>query len=171
MDLLSISLMITAGLLLVFAGRKFFWLATGMIVFIFAFGIFQKSFNAGWPGIVLAVALGVLCAWLAILIIRSFSYFIGAVAGAAGLPIVLGRFGVQWEWWLMALVGLLIGILLVKLTFNWGLILMTVWVGAYSLASMISAWLALNNRITLGIFVGFLALGIFVQAAQLRRKV
>ena len=170
MDWISVFLTITAGLLLIFAGRKFFWLAAGLIAFILAFNIFQKLLGGGWLGICLALLMGVVCAWLAILFIRIISYFIGALAGAAGLPIVLSMIGVQWEWWLMALVGLLIGILLVKLAFNWGLILMTVWVGAYSIASRVSSWLALNNRITLWIFISFLAAGVLVQAAQLRRK-
>lgn len=170
MDWASLGLPITAGLLLVFAGRKFFWLASGMTAFLLAFGIFQKYFGQGWTGLILALLLGTMCAWLAVLLVRSVGYLVGAVAGAAGLPILLGMLGIQSNWWLLALVGLLAGILLVKLAYNWGLILMTVWVGSYATSSQVSAWLALNSRLATLVFVLLLGAGILVQAWQLRRK-
>jgi hypothetical protein len=170
MDLYSFVLTIVAGLLLVFAGRKFFWLAAGVIAFLFSFPFFQQTLGGGWIGVVLALLMGAICAWLAILFIRTIGYIIGAFAGAAGLPIFLGMFGIQGNWILLALIGLLLGIILVKFAFNWGLILMTVWVGSYAMTSKISTWLALNTRLTMWIFITLLGAGVIVQATQLRRK-
>jgi hypothetical protein len=164
-------LSIVAGLLLLFAGRKFFWLAAGLAAFVFGMNLFQAMFkDVGLLGLIISVIGGVVLGWLAVKFIKMVGYIVGALAGAAALPLLLALFGITWNWLLMALIGALIGFLLVRFFFDWGLIIMTAWIGANSVVS------SLNGMVKLGTFVtsiGFLILmvaGILTQRAMLKSK-
>ena len=92
-------LSIGAGLLLLIAGRKFFWLAAGLAAFVLGLSFFEAVFkDAGWIGIMLSAIGGIIFGWLAVKFIRIAGYIIGALAGAAALPFLLGLFGVAWSW-------------------------------------------------------------------------
>jgi hypothetical protein len=164
-------LSIVAGLLLLFAGRKFFWLAAGLAAFVFGMNLFQAMFkDVGLLGLIISVIGGVVLGWLAVKFIKMVGYIVGALAGAAALPLLLALFGITWNWLLMALIGALIGFLLVRFFFDWGLIIMTAWIGANSVVS------SLNGMVKLGTFItsiGFLILmvaGILTQRAMLKSK-
>jgi hypothetical protein len=164
-------LSIVAGLLLLFAGRKFFWLAAGLAAFVFGMNLFQAMFkDVGLLGLIISVIGGVVLGWLAVKFIKMVGYIVGALAGAAALPLLLALFGISWNWLLMALIGALIGFLLVRFFFDWGLIIMTAWIGANSVVS------SLNGMVKLGTFItsiGFLILmvaGILSQRAMLKSE-
>src|SRR5512139_2389942 len=112
MDWISLILSVVAGLLLLFAGRKLFWLVAALVAFLFTFGLFENLFGGGWLGLIVAVVVGAIFAWLATKFIKIVGYIVGALAGAVGLPLFLGLFGINWSWLLLALIGAVIGFLL-----------------------------------------------------------
>jgi hypothetical protein len=170
MDWISFILSIAAGLLLLFAGRKFFWLVAALVAFLFTFNIFEALFGGGWVGLIVAVVVGAVFAWLATKFIKIVGYFVGALAGAVGLPIFLGLFGIDWGWLIMALIGAVVGFLLMMFLFDWGLILLTSWAGANAVTGKVSEQWTLGATVATIIFVVLLGAGIFVQARQMKGK-
>jgi hypothetical protein len=170
MDWVSLVLSIVAGLLLLFAGRRFFWLAAALVAFLFTFNMFENLFGGGWLGLIVAVILGGIFAWLATKFIKIIGYVVGALAGSIGLPIFLGLFGIDFGWFWMALIGAVIGFLLMLSLFDWGLILLTSWAGANAVTGKVTGQWNLSTVIASIILVVLLAAGIFVQAGQLKGK-
>jgi hypothetical protein len=170
MELIYIILSIAAGLLLLFAGRRFFWLAAGLVAFLFTFSLFEALFGGGLFGFIAAIIAGAVLAWLATRFIRIVGYIIGALAGAVGLPIFLGFFGINFGWLLMALAGAAIGFLLMLFLFDWGILLLTAWAGANAVAGNVEQWFRLGATLATIVFVVLLVLGVAVQAGQMRGK-
>jgi hypothetical protein len=170
MEWISFILSIAAGLVLLFAGRKFFWLAAALMAFLFTFGLFENLFGGGWLGLIVAVVVGAIFAWLATKFIKIVGYIVGALAGAVGLPIFLNLFGINWGWLLMALIGAVVGFLLMLFLFDWGLVLLTAWAGANAVTGKVNAQWTLGATVATILFVVLLAAGIFVQAGQMRGK-
>lgn len=164
-------LTIAAGLVLLFAGRKLFWLAAGLAAFVFGLNLFTFIFDdVGWGGIILAAVGGVILGWLAVKFIRVAGYIVGAVAGAAALPLLLGLFGISGNWLLMALIGAVTGFLLVRFFFDWGLIIMTAWIGANSVVSSVDGMVKLGGFMSSAGFLILLVLGVLAQRSMLKKK-
>jgi hypothetical protein len=170
MDWISVILSLAAGLLLLFAGRKFFWLAAALVAFLFTFNLFENLFGGGWLGLIVAIIAGAILAWLATKFIKIVGYIVGALAGSVGLPIFLNLFGFDGSWMLMALIGAVLGFLLMMFLFDWGLILLTSWAGANAVAGKIEGQWAVGTTLAAIIFVVLLAAGIYVQSGQLKAK-
>lgn len=170
MDWISLILSIAAGLILLFAGRRFFWLAAALVAFLFIFNLFEALFGGGWLGLILAVIAGAFFAWLATKFVKIIGYFVGALAGAVGLPIFLGLFGIDWSWLLMALIGAVLGFVLMMFLFDWGLIVLTSWAGANAVVGKVTGQWSLSDTIATILVVVLIAAGIFVQAGQLKAK-
>jgi hypothetical protein len=164
-------LSIGAGLLLLIAGRKFFWLAAGLAAFVFGLSFFEAVFkDAGWIGIILSAIGGIIFGWLAVKFIRIAGFIIGALAGAAALPFLLGLFGVAWSWLAMALIGAVLGFLLVRFFFDWGLIIMTAWIGANAVVSSANQFIYLGVILSsVGFFILLIA-GILLQRRMMRKS-
>jgi len=118
MDWISLILSVAAGLLLLFAGRRFFWLVAALVAFLFTFNLFENLFGGGWVGLIVAVIASAILAWLATKFIKIVGYIVGALAGAVGLPIFLNMLGLDWGWLLMALIGAVVGFLLMMFLFD-----------------------------------------------------
>jgi hypothetical protein len=170
MDWISLILSIAAGLLLLFAGRRFFWLAAALVAFLFTLNIFDFLFDVGWLGLILAVIAGGIFAWLATKFVKIVGYIVGALAGAVGLPIFLGFFGIEWNWLLTALIGAVVGFLLMMFLFDWGLIVLTSWAGANAIVGKITGQWSLSDTLATILVVVLIAAGIFVQAGQMKKK-
>ena len=170
MDWISLILSIAAGLLLLFAGRRFFWLAAALVAFLFTFNLFEAIFEGGWLGLILAVIAGGIFAWLATKFVKIVGYIVGALAGAVGLPIFLGFFGIDWPWLLTALIGAVVGFLLMIFLFDWGLIALTAWAGANAVVGKLTGKMTLDETIATILVVALMAAGIFVQAGQMKKK-
>ena len=164
MELLPVILSIVAGLVLLFAGRRFFWLAAALVAFLFTYNLFDELFGGGLLGLVVAIALGAIFAWLAIKFIKIVGYIIGALAGAAGLPIFLSFIGLDPNWLLYALIGAVIGFLIMVIAFDWGLILLTAWLGANTVAGNIDSLLSLGATISTIILAVLFVAGVIVQS-------
>lgn len=170
MEWITLLLSLAAGLLLLFAGRRFFWLAAALVAFLFTFGIFEFLFGGGWLGLTIAVAAGVIFAFLARLFIKVVGYIVGALAGAVALPALLGVFGLDLSWLLAALIGAVLGFLLMLFMFDWGLILLTAWAGAGSVAGKLNDQWSIGSTLAAIIFLALFAAGVYVQAGQLKAK-
>lgn len=167
---LSQFLPIIAGFVLLFAGRRFVWLAAALSAFLFTYNLIQSILGPGLVGLIIAVVIGAIFAGLALAFVRFIAFAIGALAGAAGMPILLGLFHITWSWWIMALIGAVLGILVISIALNIGLILMTAWIGANTLAGSAAPLLGAGAGASGLIFVILLVAGIIVQLMQLRGR-
>lgn len=161
-------LVFVAGLLVLFFGKHLFWLAAGLIAFIFGWQFFGNLFGTGIFALILSVVLGIFFAWLAVRFFRIAAYVVGFLAGAFGFPFLLGLFGIDFSWFLLAFIGGVLGVILVSAALDWGLILITSWVGAGAVLFGLQQqdWLTISGTIETVIFFGLLILGVVWQASR-----
>jgi len=135
-------------------------------------------FGVNVAGFIISVIIGIVLGWLSVMFLRIAGYIIGALAGAVALPLLLGLLGFDNYWLLTALIGALIGFVLVRYAFDWGLIIMTVWIGANTVVSNVGTWVAPNvdKALPLREFIsaiGFIALffiGIISQRRMMKKE-
>lgn len=168
MDWISFVISIAAGLLLLFAGRRFFWLAAALVAFLFTFNLFENLFGGGWLGLIAALVVGAIFAWLATRYIKLVGELVGALAGSVGLPIVLGLFGINWSYLLMSAIGAILGFMVMRFLFDWGLILLTSWAGASVVIGKVEGRWSLGTAIATIVFLVLMAAGVFVQSRQIK---
>ena len=161
-------LVLIAGLVLLFFGKRLFWLAAALIAFLFGWQFFGNIFGPDMLALILAVVLGIVFAWLAVRFVRIAAYVIGFLAGAFGLPFLVGLFGFDFSWFLLALIGGVLGVILVSAALDWGLILITAWAGASAVMFGLQQqdWLSISGTIETLIFFGLLILGVVWQAMR-----
>jgi len=160
---------IVAGLLLLFFGKRLFWLAAALVAFLFGYQLFGTLLGVWWS-LLVGVILGILFAWLSIKFIKWAAYFVAFLAGAIALPFLMGIFGVEMSWLLLALIGGAIGLILVAVAFDWGLILITAWAGASAVTFGLKQWLTLDGTLGTVIFLVLMVVGVFWQASQRRSE-
>lgn len=156
-----------AGILLLFFGKRLFWLAAALVAFLFGWQLFGNLLGPGWS-LIIAVVLGIVFAWLAIKFVKIVAYIVGFLAGAVALPFLVGIFGMDMSWFILAFIGGVIGLILVSVAFDWGLILITAWAGASAISFALQNWVSESTFNTV-IFLALLILGVFWQASR-RRK-
>ena len=161
---------IVAGVLLLFFGKRLLWLAAALVAFLFGWLLFGDLVGPGWS-FILAVVLGVIFAWLAIKFFKIAAYIVGFLAGAAALPLLMGVFGVDMNWLILAGIGGAIGLILVAVAFDWGLILITAWAGASAVVFGLQNWIELSNSLVATIiFFALLIVGVGWQASRRRKN-
>ena len=161
---------LVAGVLLLFFGKRLFWLAAALIAFLFGWQLFGDLLGPGLS-LVLAVVLGIVFAWLAIKFIRIAAYLVGFLAGAVALPLLMGVFGVDMSGLFLAGIGGAIGLILVAIAFDWGLILITAWAGASAVVFGLQKWIELaDSLVATIIFFALLILGVGWQASRRRKN-
>ncbi|MGW8144631.1 MAG: hypothetical protein ACWGN2_09570 [Anaerolineales bacterium] len=158
-----------AGGLLLFFGKRLFWLAAALVAFLFGWQLFGDFIGPTWS-LIIAVILGIMFAWLAIKFIRIAAYFVGFLAGAAALPLLAGTFGVDMSGFVVAIIGGAIGLILVAIAFDWGLILITAWAGASAVTFALQNWATLSDTLSTLIFLALMIVGVFWQASRKRRN-
>lgn len=161
---------LAAGVILLFFGRRYFWLAAGLVAFLFGWQFFDKRIGDGWTAVLMGSAAGIIFAWLAVKFIRAVAHMIGFLAGALALPFFLGIFGIELHWLLSAVIGGAIGLVLIAAAFGWGLVLLTSWVGAGAVSSSLQGWLELGETVAGVLFIALLLFGVVYQTHRRRRK-
>jgi hypothetical protein len=161
---------LASGVILLFYGRRYFWLAAGLVAFLFGWQFFGERIGDGWTAVLIGSAAGILFAWLAVKFIRTIAHVIGFLAGALALPFFLGIFGVDLHWLLSATVGGAIGLVLIAAAFGWGLVLLTSWVGAGAVSGSLQAWLDLGETVAGVVFIALLLFGVVYQTHRRRRR-
>ena len=135
-----------SGLLLLLAGRKLFWLAVGMLAFLLSWKLVSLFAGDSWLVLGLCLLTSSIFAGLAVRFIRWSAYLFGLLGGAFAAPLILGAIGFQVNPFLAAAIGGVAGLVLVMVTLNWGLILLTAFTGASLIASGARESLSLHPR-------------------------
>ena len=159
---------LVAGVLLLFYGKRLFWLAAALVAFLFGWQLFGNLLGPELS-LILAGVLGIIFAWLAIKFVKIAAYIVGFLAGAVALPFLAGIFGLDMNWFFLALIGGAIGLILVAVAFDWGLILITAWAGASAISFALQNWVSMSGTFATVVFLVLMIVGVFWQASR-RRK-
>jgi hypothetical protein len=165
-----ILLRILAGIVLLVAGRRLFWLFVGLIGFVAGIHIATRFFPGQPEWMVLAIALtaGVLGALIAIFLQW---LAIGLAGFAAGAYIVLsllhvsgrGSSGIDW---LFFLAGGILGTILIIVLFGWALMILSSLVGAALITETVHA----DQWVTTSLFIALFSVGVVVQSRLMKMK-
>lgn len=154
------------GLLLLFAGRRFFWISVACIGFIVAY---RCTLEIGVPGPVwitwaLPLGVGLIGAVVALvyqkLAVILIGFMIGGLVGADLFPL-LGVHGERLSWLILPASGLL-GAIAMLFIFDWALIVLSSLAGAF----VIIPSLGLDNTGGNIAFIILAVLGMIVQTAS-----
>jgi Domain of unknown function (DUF4203) len=155
---------VLAGLVLLFFGRKLFWLFVGVIGFLAGMR-FGAELVKGQPEIVLiaiAVGIGLLAALLAIVLQRLAVAVAGGLAGgilAIRIAAMLGASSESFQW-VFFLVGALLTAILVSAVFDWALVILSALIGA----NLVGELLPFGHTGQLIGMVVLFVLGVLVQS-------
>jgi hypothetical protein len=158
------------GAVVLFFGRKLFWLCVAAIGF--AAGVTLASHLVTEPTALLqltfAILLGFIGALLALFLQKLAIGVVGFVAGGRLAVGLVATFFVQYQshYWLVFIIGGLIGMVLMLMLFDWALIFISSLIGAHLITSAIS--LPPTGEVLL--FAALVLFGVLVQAASMTKK-
>lgn len=151
------------GVAILILGRKFFWLFTGGIGFYIGYTLAPKILPNQSENVILivAVVLGLLGVFLAMLVKSAAIGIAGFAAGAyvvySLIPMV--NFDLGNYYWLVVIVGGVLGAILAGTMFDWALIILTAACGAM----LISTTLNLSFPLSAVVLVVLFLIGLIVQ--------
>jgi hypothetical protein len=158
------------GIVILFFGRKLFWLCVAAIGFAAGVEIAPHLVHEPSPLLALTVALflGLIGALLALFLQKIAVAVLGFLAGGKLAGALAAAFFVQYAQYstVIFVVGGLIGAILLLVLFDWALIVVSSLIGAHLIQSAI----VLPPSGSTIVFIGLVVLGILVQAASLRRS-
>lgn len=153
---------IIVGLLLLFMGRKLFWLSMGIMGFLVGVN-YAAAFMPQASGLnlfILAIFLGMVGALVAVVFEWVAVMLVGFLAGGYFLINVFSILTAQIQdaWWLY-FIGGIIGMFIMAIAFNWALIGISCAAGAMLIVEHLNVDESLRNLI----FICSLVIGILVQ--------
>jgi Domain of unknown function (DUF4203) len=157
------------GVVVLFFGRKLFWLCVAAVGF--ALGVEIAPHIIQEPssilGLIVALALGLLGALLALFLQKVAIAVLGFLAGGYLAGAIAAAFFIHSAQYytIIFLVGGIIGAILLLAVFDWALIVVSSLIGAHLIQSAI----VLPPTGSTLVFIGLAILGILVQAAWFRR--
>jgi hypothetical protein len=161
---------VAIGVVILFFGRKLFWLCVAAVGFAVGLQIAPLLVNeaSSLLALVIALVLGVLGALLALFIQKVAIAVLGFLAGGKLATAIAAAFFVQHAQYstIIFVIGGIIGAILLMAVFGWALIVVSSFIGAYLIQSAI---VLPPTGLTL-VFIGLAILGIFVQAVSFRRS-
>jgi hypothetical protein len=161
---------VVIGVVILFFGRKLFWLCVAAVGFAAGLQIAPLLVNeaSSLLALVIAVAFGILGALLALFIQKIAIAVLGFLAGGKLATAIAAAFFVQYAQYstIIFVIGGIIGAILLLVVFGWALIVVSSFIGAYLIQSAI---VLPPTGLTL-VFIGLAILGIFVQAVSFRRR-
>ena len=161
---------VVIGVVILFFGRKLFWLCVAAVGFAVGIEIAPLLVNEASSVLALVIALvfGVLGALLALFIQKVAIAVLGFLAGGKLATAIAAAFFVQYAQYstIAFVVGGTIGAILLLALFGWALIVVSSFIGAYLIQNAI----VLPPTGSTLVFIGLAILGIFVQAASFRRS-
>jgi hypothetical protein len=163
----GINLLLGSALLV--AGRKLFWLFVAVLGFIVGLQVTQQFFHGPeLLSIIVGVIVGIIFALLAIFLETIAIGIAGFLAGGFVFGTLANMLGVSGGavYWVVYIVGGVLGVALVMLLFDWALIALTSLVGA---SLIVQSWPAAPISGGLLFFVLFLV-GVIIQASVLLRE-
>jgi hypothetical protein len=157
------------GVVILFFGRKLFWLCVAAVGFAVGVEIAPQLVHEPSTvlALVIAIVFGVLGALLALFLQKVAIAVLGFLAGGKLASAIAGAFFVHYAQYstIIFVVGGIIGAILLLALFDWALIVVSSFIGAYLIQSAI----VLPPTGSTLVFVGLAIVGIFVQAASFRR--
>ncbi|MFL6499663.1 MAG: DUF4203 domain-containing protein [Candidatus Udaeobacter sp.] len=161
---------VVIGVVILFFGRKLFWLCVAAVGFAAGLQIAPLLVNEASSvlALVIAIAFGILGALLALFIQKIAIAVLGFLAGGKLATAIAAAFFVQHAQYstIIFVIGGIIGAILLLAVFGWALIVVSSFIGAYLIQSAI---VLPPTGLTL-VFIGLAILGIFVQAVSFRRR-
>ena len=161
---------VVLGVVILFFGRKLFWLCVAAVGFAAGLQIAPLLVNEASSvlALVIAVVFGILGALLAVFIQKIAIAVLGFLAGGKLATAIAAAFFVQYAQYstIIFVIGGIIGAILLLAVFGWALIVVSSFIGAYLIESAI---VLPPTGLTL-VFIGLAILGIFVQAVSFRRR-
>ena len=158
------------GIVILFFGRKLFWLCVAAVGFAAGVQIAPLLVNEASSLLALAIALvfGVLGVLLAFFIQKIAIAVLGFLAGGKLATAIAAAFFVQYAQYstIIFVIGGIVGAILLLAVFGWALIVVSSFIGAYLIHSAI----VLPPTGSTLVFLGLAILGIFVQAVSFRRS-
>src|SRR5881409_4123075 len=162
-------LSVLIGIVILFFGRKLFWLCVAAVGFAAGVQIAPHLVNEPSPLLALTVALvlGLIGALLALFLQKIAIAVLGFLAGGKLAGAIAAAFFVQYAQHstIIFLMGGIIGAILLLVLFDWALIVVSSLIGAHLIQSAI----VLPTTGSTIVFLGLAVVGIIVQAASLRR--
>ena len=161
---------VIVGVLILFAGRRLFWLSVGVAGFVAGTAIVTTLFQQAADITVLVVALvvGLIGAFAAVFLQKIALGLAGFILGGylafwiiRTLAVTLGG----WEW-LFYLASGLTGSALVTFLFDWALIVLSSLTGA----TLLLQWARIRPAFGLALIAGLGLVGIVVQSRRWRRQ-
>jgi len=163
-------LSVLIGAVVLFFGRKLFWLCVAAIGFAAGMEVAPQLFHEPTPILQLSIALvfGFVGALLAMFLQKIAIAIAGFLAGGKLATGLMTAFVVESanHYWIIFIIGGIVGMILLLSLFDWALIVMSAAVGAY----LISHTITLPPTGTTLLFVGLAIVGIIVQASAFRRR-
>ena len=157
------------GIVILFFGRKLFWLCVAAVGFAVGVEIAPQLFHEPSTvlALVIAIVFGVLGALLALFLQKVAIAVLGFLAGGKLASAMAAAFFVHYAQYstIIFIIGGIIGAILLLAVFDWALIVVSSFIGAYLIQSAI----VLPPTGSTLVFVGLAIVGIFVQAASFRR--
>jgi hypothetical protein len=163
-------LSVLIGAIILFFGRKLFWLCVAAVGFAAGMEVAPHLMHEPTPVLQLSVALvfGFVGALLALFLQKIAIAIAGFLAGGKLAMALVGAFiaeGARYPG-ITFVVGGIIGAILLLMLFDWALIVMSAVVGAY----LIGLNVTLPPTGATILFIALAAIGIVVQAAAFRRR-
>jgi hypothetical protein len=158
------------GVVVLFFGRKLFWLCVAAIGF--AAGVELAPRLVQEPSVLLsltiALLLGIIGALLALFLQKIAIAVLGFLAGGKLAGAIAAAFFVHYAQHstIIFVIGGIIGAILLLFLFDWALIVVSSLIGAHLIQSVITLP---QSGLTI-VFIGLAVIGIVVQAASLRRS-
>ena len=157
------------GVVILFFGRKLFWLCVAAVGFAVGVKIAPLLVNesASLLALLIALIFGVLGALLALFLQKIAIAVLGFLAGGKLATAIAAAFFVQYAQYstIIFVIGGIIGAILLLALFGWALIVVSSFIGAYLIQSAI----VLPPTGSTLVFIGLAMVGVFVQAASYRR--
>ena len=163
-------LSVLIGAIILFFGRKLFWLCVAAVGFAAGMEVAPHLMHEPTPVLQLSVALvfGFVGALLALFLQKIAIAIAGFLAGGKLAMALVAAFiaeGARYPG-ITFIIGGIIGAILLLMLFDWALIVMSAVVGAY----LIGHTIILPQTGATILFIALVAIGIVVQAAAFRRK-
>jgi len=158
------------GILILFFGRKLFWLCVAAVGFAVGMEIAPLLVNkpSSLLALLVAIVFGVLGALLALFLQRVAIAVLGFLAGGKIATAIAAAFFVHYAQYstVIFVVGGILGAILLLALFDWALIVVSSFIGAYLIESAI----VLPPTGSTLVFIGLAVIGILVQTASFRRS-
>ena len=162
---------VVIGVVILFFGRKLFWLCVAAVGFAVGVEIAPLLVNepSSLLALLIALVLGILGALLALFLQKVAIAVLGFFAGGKLATAIAAAFFVHYAQYstIIFVIGGIIGAILLLAVFGWALIVVSSFIGAYLIQSAI----VLPPTGSTLVFIGLAIVGIFVQAASFRRSV